>query len=187
MRILCDGISRHARTVRTGRMNKMDTEILQSLERHGVPFVIIGGHAVNYHGHVRATEDVDVVWLRSSDSEQKLFDALNEMNAQYFGKEIDPATGVERTYPVTLSYIRATHIMILFSRLGFLDLFDHIPGLLDEDAEKLFSSSVESNGLRYASLGWLRRMKEASGRTQDKMDLENLPTVEEKKEGPSGI
>jgi len=32
-------------------------EILSHLQKHGVPFVLIGGHAVNYHGYVRSTED----------------------------------------------------------------------------------------------------------------------------------
>lgn len=33
--------------------------LLETLARHGVPFVIIGGHAVNFHGSLRASEDVD--------------------------------------------------------------------------------------------------------------------------------
>ena len=31
------------------------------------------------------------------------------------------------------------------------------------------------DGHKYASLEWLRRMKKASGRPQDLIDLENLP------------
>ena len=40
-----------------------DRGLLTILARYGVPFVIIGGHAVNYHGHLRATEDTDILWL----------------------------------------------------------------------------------------------------------------------------
>ena len=50
-----------------------DIELLTILRRHAVPFVIIGGHAVNFHGYRRVTEDTDVVWriprLASPDEE----------------------------------------------------------------------------------------------------------------------
>ena len=45
----------------------MDTaaaNVFEVLTRYGVPFVVIGGHAVNYHGYIRATEDRDIVLLR---------------------------------------------------------------------------------------------------------------------------
>jgi len=46
-----------------------DLELLDVLRRHGVPFVVVGGHAVNVHGYRRATEDTDVVWPRSPAAE----------------------------------------------------------------------------------------------------------------------
>jgi hypothetical protein len=150
-------------------------ELLGVLRRHGVPFVIIGGHAVNFHGYARATEDIDVVWLRSSASEQALFNALSEIDARYIGKDIDPATGIERTYSVTLPFIQISRLMMLTTRHGFLDLFDYVPGFPNEDTGQLLDSSVESQGLRFVSLAWLRLMKQASGRNQDRLDLEKLP------------
>jgi hypothetical protein len=152
-----------------------DMEILRVLRGHGVPFVIIGGHAVNFHGYGRATEDIDVIWLRSPEAEQLLLRALTEIDARYIGKEIDLATGIERTYPITLGFIQSSPLMMLWTRYGFLDLFDHVPGFPQEDVRQLLTSSVESEELRYVSLGWLRQMKQASGRTKDRLDLENLP------------
>ncbi len=152
-----------------------DLELLGVLRSHGVPFVIIGGHAVNFHGYGRATEDTDVVWLRSPEAERALLAALTEINARYIGKDVDPATGIERTYPITLPFIQASRLMMLCTRYGFLDLFDHIPGLPKEDVGQFLASSIESEGLRYVSLHWLREMKELSNRTKDRLDLENLP------------
>ena len=43
--------------------------LIDVLIKHDVPLVIIGGHAVGYHGYVRATEDTDVVFLRSAEAE----------------------------------------------------------------------------------------------------------------------
>lgn len=152
-----------------------DFQILQSLQRHGVPFVVVGGHAVNFHGYRRATEDVDIVWVRSAIAEEALFKALSEINARYIGTEIDPKTGIERTFPVTLPWVRATRLMMLYTDLGFLDLFDYIPGFPSEDPAALLANCAEVDGIRFVTLDWLRRMKRAAGRPRDLLDLENLP------------
>ena len=46
--------------------------VLQAMVRAGVPFVVIGGHAVIVHGYVRTTEDADIVFRRTDDSETLL-------------------------------------------------------------------------------------------------------------------
>lgn len=149
--------------------------IFEILARHGVPFVIVGGHAVYVHGHQRQTEDVDVVWRRSAQSEAALAAALAELDARYIGSEVDPATGIERTHEVSLAFIRSRHLMMLWTNLGFLDLFDYIPGHASADVDDLFATSVQSPPYRFASLEWLRKMKQASGRPKDVDDLKNLP------------
>lgn len=149
--------------------------LIDVLAKHKVPFVIIGGHAVAYHGYLRATEDTDVVVLRTPTSDQALFAALGEVNAHWIGDEIDPESGIERTFPVSLDYIRATRLMMLITDFGFLDIFDFIPGHPGDAVEELFNSATESEGRRFASLEWLRKMKQASGRAKDRLDLENLP------------
>jgi len=152
-----------------------DLQLFDILRRHGVPFVAIGGHAVNAHGFRRATEDTDVIWLRSAQAEASLMSALTEIDARYIGRQIDPATGIEQTYPVTLPYVQANRLMMLWTNQGFLDLFDYIPGLPSEPVDSLFATSIEIDGVRYPTLEWLRRMKTASGRSKDLLDLENLP------------
>lgn len=152
-----------------------DQTLLQVLTRHGVPFVVIGGHAVNFHGLLRATEDTDVVWMRTPATEQAMLTALLEINAEYIGSEIDPATGIERTYGVTAAFVRSEHLMMLCTSAGFLDLFDYIPGFPSAPVVDLWESAVELDGIRYASLSWLRKLKQASGRPKDLDDLSRLP------------
>lgn len=101
----------------------------QLLARAGVPFVIIGGHAVNFHGHVRATEDADLIFERSGASEAALLEALQSIHACWISDERDPATGHERLVPVSASYVRGEHLMMLTTDLGFLDLYDYYPRL----------------------------------------------------------
>lgn len=150
--------------------------LIDVLSKHDVPFVIIGGHAVTYHGFVRATEDTDIVVVRGPDAEAALFAALSEVHAHWICDEIDPATGLERTYPVTREYVHRSRMMMLFTDLGFLDVFDFVPGLPDADVALLFESAEHCDGRRFASLEWLRKMKRAAGRPKDLIDLENLPS-----------
>jgi len=151
-------------------------KVFDILRAHRVPFVIVGGHAVNYHGYVRTTEDSDVIWLRSPESENALLGALTEIGAQWTGKDIDPETGIERARPVTLAYIRCEHLMMLFTTAGFLDLFDYIPGFPTLDVQEIYRTGVPGDdGFRYVSLKWLRQMKQVSGRSKDLNDLANLP------------
>jgi hypothetical protein len=152
-----------------------DFRVFDILNRHGVPFLVIGGHAVSFHGYVRATEDTDVLWMRSPESERALLAALEELKAEYIGNEIDPTTGIERTYPVTASFIGSQSPMMLCTNAGFLDLFDSVPGCPGEALAPLFASSHEAEGIRFVSLNWLRKMKAAAGTPRDLLDLENLP------------
>ena len=149
--------------------------IFQLLARAGVPFVIIGGHAVNFHGHVRATEDTDLIFERSPASEAALLEALESIHACWISDERDPATGHERLVPVSSSYVRGEHLMMLTTDLGFVDLYDYVPGFPDVPVADVFSDSVELDNLRFVSLRWLRKMKQSAGRHKDLDDLEHLP------------
>jgi hypothetical protein len=150
-------------------------KILLGFQKWRVPIVVVGGHAVVFHGHVRTTADVDVVWLRSPEAEQSLAGALSEMKACWLSDEIDPATGAERLVPVTAAYIQANHLMMLETQWGFLDLFDYVPGAAGADVASFFGESIQAgDGLRYPSLDWVRRMKKAAGRVKDLADLEEL-------------
>jgi hypothetical protein len=150
-------------------------DIVDKMIRRGIDVVIVGGHAVNFHGYLRATEDVDVIFRRTPDSEQQLFELLSEIDAYWITDEIDQVTGLEKTSPVTLEYVQRTRLMMLGSRLGWIDLFDFIPGLPEEPLDELFASSTQMQDRSFVNLDWLKRMKRASGRPQDLLDLENLP------------
>jgi hypothetical protein len=149
-------------------------ELLKVLARHRVPVVVIGGHAVSFHGHIRETEDLDVIWLRSQESEQALLAALTEVNAKWISNEVDPATRLEKLEPVTMSYIRSNHLMVLLTDVGFLDVFDFVPAFPDADVREVFDQSVPSKDARFVSLEWLRKMKGASDRSKDAEDLRQL-------------
>ena len=156
-------------------MNHEPLKIVHVFAAYDVPHVIIGGHAVIIHGHVRATEDLDVVFLRTPESERSLAEALSSINSYWINDTVDPDTGIEKTLPVDLPYVASQRLMMLGTDFGFVDLFDFVPGLIGESVDQLINDAITIDGCRYASLSWLRRMKTASGRPQDLIDLQNLP------------
>ena len=61
----------------------LDAEgILRALAQHGVEYVIIGGLAVQTHGHVRTTVDIDVLPRPGPSNMARLADALNALEAR---------------------------------------------------------------------------------------------------------
>src|SRR5882724_3441371 len=61
----------------------LDAErILAALAEHAVDYVIVGGLAVQTHGHVRTTFDVDVYPRPEPANLRRLADALNELEAR---------------------------------------------------------------------------------------------------------
>lgn len=101
--------------------------------------------------------------------------ALESIHACWISDERDPSTGLEQLVPVTARYIQAQHLMMLSTDLGFLDIYDYIPGFPDVTVAEIFADSVTWDGLRFVSLRWLRRLKERAARHRDLDDLEHLP------------
>ena len=118
---------------------------------------------------------MDLVYRGGPGTDPRLLGALNEANAFYIADEIDPATGIERTFPVDESFVTSKHLMMVGTDFGYLDVFDFLPGLPGEPLDGLFETAIDAGGRPVASLAWLRRLKTASGRPQDLRDLENLP------------
>jgi hypothetical protein len=166
---ICGGAQPGTRPMLDPRM-----DLFAVLNKHGVPFVVIGGHAVIAHGFIRGTEDHDIVFVRSPDAEQRLHQALVEIHARWISNERDPKTRMEITIPVSLNYVQGTRMMMLLTDLGFLDIFDYIPGHPESPVQDLVRDAISIEGVPYASREWLLRMKRAAGRPKDRVDIENL-------------
>jgi Nucleotidyl transferase of unknown function (DUF2204) len=49
---------------------------LRSLNDAGVEYVVVGGHAVGFHGYPRATQDLDILYCQTADNAQRLAAAV---------------------------------------------------------------------------------------------------------------
>jgi hypothetical protein len=150
--------------------------LLGALNEHGVDFVVIGGVAVAAHGFVRGTEDLDLVPDPDPENLQRLTKALEALESRLptvGGRSFDPVTDA----PV----IRRGGNVTAATKFGALDVVQRATGVpgysqLTEDAVQ---SELLGVPVRICSLARLREMKQAQSRTQDLLDLENLPTATE--------
>lgn len=62
-------------------------KILEELVKGEVEFLIIGGVAVGYHGHIRATKDLDVVPAPDSENLGRLARVLQDLEARVEGAD----------------------------------------------------------------------------------------------------
>lgn len=70
--------------------------LCKALEKHSIQYVMIGGYAVNHHGYVRATADLDI-WYNPTYS--KLIVVIKEL-----GFEVDQLE--QNTFDPRKSFIR---------------------------------------------------------------------------------
>lgn len=140
--------------------------LFQSLNRHGVRYLLVGGLAGVVHGHVRATQDLDL-WIQVGDeNKDHLILALQE-------NDVAGAEFLKNT-PLLFGWTSVTtskHSLTL--DMGHaLKAF----GELDFDAcyERALSASFDGIPFRVIRLSDLIKEKQATGRLKDLADVEEL-------------
>lgn len=148
--------------------------IFAALQRHEVEYLTIGGVAVNAHGHVRNTRDVDILIEWSAENMQRLAAALGELDARLFGVDADLLDVDPRKPEDLLDGGNFT----LRTAAGGLDLFDpgEIPGgrPYEEMRPRAVEAVVEGVGIRAVGFDDLIRLKRESGRDRDLEDVATL-------------
>ena len=147
--------------------------LLEQLSKHQVEFIIIGGAAATAHGSARLTQDLDIVYERSSENILRLVQALQEIGVYLRGAPLglpfrfDPST-VERGLNFTLT---TDH--------GALDTLGVVTG--GGDYHDLVPNSLELElfGCRCLCLDLptLIKVKRAAGRPKDLEAIAELELI----------
>ena len=147
------------------------SEFVELLNSHGVEFVVVGGHAVAFHGHPRLTGDIDF-FIRATGANAKLL--LTALDAFGFGD-----IGLTAADLTT-----AGRVVQLGRPPNRIDLLTSISGVSFEEA---WSSRVAGPlGAHTVSfIGWdeLIRNKTASDRDKDRLDVKRLKAVKARQRG----
>jgi hypothetical protein len=139
--------------------------LLAALAAADVDFVVIGGVAGGAHGSSYPTFDVDVAYARDRDNLERLADVLRELRATLRGA---PA-GLP--FQLDAKSLEAGSHFTFTTPYGSLDILSDPDGAPSYADLKRAGMTVEIRGrhVRVASLDHLIAMKEASGRTKDKL------------------
>lgn len=154
-------------------------KLLRLLSEHGVAFIIIGGAAAVLHGSSRLTEDLDVVYQRSSQNIARLAQALKEQSPYLRGAPPGlPFQWSEATIRMGLNFALETS-------LGPLDLFAEVTG--GGGYEALLDHTIEVEifcvRCRCLNLEALIRIKRAVGRPKDLEAIAELEAILEERQG----
>jgi predicted nucleotidyltransferase len=145
--------------------------ILHVLAKHGLDFVVIGGVAVQGHGYLRGTHDLDIIVRPTTLHATRLSEALAELEA-----ELRVPGGLSLDDPHQL---RNAPLIPTVTKFGPLDVVNiqHVAGP-PKSYEALRQSALviplDSIEVPVAGLSDLIRMKRAAGRDQDLADIEAL-------------
>jgi hypothetical protein len=152
-------------------------DLVGTLLRHDVEFVVIGGAALGFHGAPRATKDVDVVPAPGVENLTRLWNALAEIDAQPQG--LDDFRPDELPVQWSLDgLIEFGGNWILHTRFGRVDVMQWVEPFSSYAELRRPAVAVrldELDGvLLVAGFDELVAMKEAAGRDQDLIDIERL-------------
>lgn len=149
--------------------------LLQTLNRHEVDYIVVGGAAALAHGSSRFTQDLDIVYSRSSQNLDRLVLALRDLNPYL--------RGAPPGLPFVWDRVTLTHGLnfTLETSLGMIDLLGEIPG--GGTYEDLVVGSVElkifSGVSKCLSLEQLIGAKRAAGRPKDLEAIAELEALRE--------
>ena len=146
-------------------------EFIRLLHSHRVHYVITGGEAVIYYGHVRLTGDVDIFYDRQPENAQRLFQALID----FWDGDIPSVSAPEE--------LTKAGLILQFGRPpNRIDLLSRIEGISFEEAwserrEVLLVSESDAVPTYYIGLEQLITNKESAGRPRDRDDLKYLKQI----------
>lgn len=148
-------------------------EIIRALARRDVDYLLIGGLAVQAHGHVRTTQDADVLPRPDQENLERLAAALNDLGARPVG-----APAPER--PVRARDLTATEPAAFDTNAGGIDVHSRPPGADAYAGVRARALVVTVAGVEvpFCGLDDLIAMKLASGRPIDRGDIATLTAGE---------
>jgi hypothetical protein len=158
--------------------------IAAALRDAHVRYLVAGGLAVNAHGYVRLTYDVDLVIQLKADNIRTAFEALAGLgyrptvpvNAEQFADEAQRARWIRDKGMQVLNFASDRH------RPVTVDVFVSEPFDFDNEYEAAMQGELAPGlTVRFVSISTLIAMKQLANRPRDLDDIEHLRMIMEEK------
>ncbi|MGB4118146.1 MAG: nucleotidyl transferase AbiEii/AbiGii toxin family protein [Polaromonas sp.] len=161
--------------------------LLSTLVQQPVDFVLVGGMAVQLHGYMRMTYDVDLVLAMNNDNLTRFIDAARQL-------------GLAPVIPVPIDSLKNAELIDQWHKeKGMLAFALREPGIAgsvidvlvrpDVSYERLvadaFNGELFGNQVKVASIDHLLEMKRVANRPKDLLDIAALEKIK-RGEDPNG-
>ena len=157
------------------RLSSFDA-LVSALQEANVRYLIAGGLAVNAHGYLRFTRDVDVVVRLHPDNIARAFAALGTLGY----RPVVPVSAAQfADAPTRDAWIREKGMQVLqfwsdAHRETPVDMFVQEPFDFEDEYRSSLVKPLGRTEVRFVTIPTLIRMKEAANRPQDRIDIEYL-------------
>lgn len=147
------------------KLHKDLREFIELLNSHGVEYLVVGGHAVAYHGYPRFTGDIHFLVRSSEENASRIVAVLLT-----FGFSDAAKLQGELTQP---------HKVVQLGRPpNRIDILTSVSGLPFEEAwQRALPARLDGIPVRFPDRASLIKNKRASARPKDLADVEELERV----------
>ena len=137
-------------------------DLLALFNAHKVDYIIVGAHALAFHGAPRYTGDMDILVRPDSENAQRILSALKDFGFGSLGLTIDDFTSLDKVVQLGVAPVR-------------VDIVTSITGVSWEDAAAARVAGTYG-GLEVYYIGKKQLIlnKRAIGRKKDLADLEAI-------------
>ncbi|MEX2565885.1 MAG: hypothetical protein WD431_08085 [Cyclobacteriaceae bacterium] len=137
-------------------------DFIKLLNLHKVEYMVIGAHALAFHGRPRHTGDLDI-WIKpTNDNASKLIIVLNDF-------------GFGSLNITEQDFLKNNHVI----QLGYpplrIDILNTISGVeFDEAYQNKVEGKIDGLNVNFINVNEFIKNKEATGRQKDLGDIESL-------------
>jgi predicted nucleotidyltransferase len=143
-------------------------DLLIALADEGAEFIIVGGHAVAFHGHPRATKDLDVLVRATPENAERVYRALLVFGApvQAFDVKVEDFASYHGVLQIGVPPLR-------------IDILTSIAGVSTTEALRdSVSFELDGRTVPVLDLAALIASKRAADREQDRADVAKLEALQ---------
>jgi len=137
-------------------------DFIELLNKYDVSYLIVGAHALAFHGRPRHTGDLDI-WIKPNvENSTKMVSVINDFGFSSLG--LKEADFLKENYVTQLGYPPLR-----------IDILNHISGVeFDEAYQNKISGDVDGLQVNFININEFIKNKEASGRKKDLGDIASL-------------
>ena len=140
-------------------------EFIELLNSHGVEYLVVGGHAVAFHGYPRYTGDIDFLVRPTEENASRIVAVLESF-------------GFSDAHEIKASLTQPEKIVQLGRPPNRIDMLTSASGVdFEEVWKQAIVAEIEGLTVRFPDLSSLLKNKRASGRAKDLADVEELEKV----------